>query len=90
MSWHSRWKKPGPDPFAKPEPIGKVFGCFTVVRSVEPDAHYGLRALVRCTRCGFEATKVLAQLRYAPPVSHRGCTAGQSSGKAGSDPGVTP
>lgn len=72
MSWHARWGKP--DPYAKPAKPGDVFGIFRVVRLAEPDAHYGLRAVVRCSHCGHERTSVLAQLRHAPPIGHRGCT----------------
>jgi hypothetical protein len=72
MSWHARWGRP--DPFAKPEKPGAVFGIFVVLEMVEPDAHYGYRARVRCARCGHERISVLAQLRHATPIRHRGCT----------------
>lgn len=71
MSWHARWGRK--DPFAKPANVGDRFGCFEVVRMAEPDAHYGLRAVVRCVACGTEQTRVLAQMRYRAPVRHRGC-----------------
>lgn len=73
MSWHGAWHKSKPDPFAKPARPGDQFGCYDVVRHVEPDAHYGLRVLVRCRACGGERVMVLAVLRYAPPKRHRGC-----------------
>jgi hypothetical protein len=64
MSWHGRWGKV--DPFAKPAKPGSRFGCFSVVKMAEPDAHYGLRALVKC-QCGAESVRVLAQIRWRKP-----------------------
>lgn len=73
MSWHARWGKR--DPFAKPAKVGDAFGIFEVIdTSTKPDPHYGLRARVRCIRCGHERVSVLAQLRYRPPLTHRGCS----------------
>lgn len=82
MSWHGRWRKGQVDPFAKPAKPGEAFGCFVVVAMVEPDAHYGLRARVRCARCGHERISVLAKLRHQPRESHRGCTAKLAGGVA--------
>lgn len=74
MSWHARWRKT--DPYAKPAVIGQRFGIFEVVdTSPKPHPHYGLQARVRCVYCGLERVSVLAQLRHATPVGHRGCTA---------------
>jgi hypothetical protein len=73
MSWHGVHRPDQLDPFAKPEPIGKRFGCFEVFCPAEPDAHYGLRAHVRCVECGHKEIRVLAQLRHNPPKRHRGC-----------------
>jgi len=79
MSWHGKWRPGDPDPFSKPAKAGDTFGCFVVVRLAVPDAHYGLRAIVRCSACGHERTSVLAQLRHNPPKTHRGCSTGQVS-----------
>lgn len=74
MSWHGRWNKKDPDPFAKPAEIGDRFGIFKVVNtSVSPHPHYGIRVLVECVHCGHERTSVLAEIRHRNPLSHRGC-----------------
>lgn len=72
MSWHARWGNR--DPFAKPAKVGDRFGIFEVVdTSPLPDPHYGIRAKVRCVRCGHERVSVLAKLRHEEPGTHRGC-----------------
>ncbi len=72
MIWHARWGRSNPQ--AKPAKIGDVFGIFEVIDTAPlPDPHYGIRAKVRCSRCGCERVSILAQLRHKPPVSHRGC-----------------
>jgi hypothetical protein len=77
MSWHGR--NGGKDPSAKLAKAGDALGCWRVVRHVEPDAHAGLRVLVRCTHCKAEQVRVLTQLRYEQKrgglTTHRGCTA---------------
>ncbi len=73
MSWHGRWGRRR-DPFAKPAKVGDRFGIFEVVDvSPLPHPHYGIRAKVRCVRCGHERVDILAQLRHRPPSNHRGC-----------------
>lgn len=67
MSWHGAWHKGKPDPFAKPVATGTRFGCLEVVAMAVSDAHYGLRARMRCLLCGDESTRVIAQVRYKAP-----------------------
>jgi hypothetical protein len=73
MSWHGRWDKSRPDPYAKPAKPGDVFGVWTVVRMAKTHPRYGLCALVRCCRCGFQRDYTLSQLRYKEPTRHQGC-----------------
>lgn len=73
MSWHGVHRKGQTDPFSKPAKKGDRFGIWKVVRMVEPDAHYGLRACVTCVDCSAVQTVVLAQVRHRKPTTHRGC-----------------
>lgn len=76
MSWFSVHRPDQPDPHSKPAKPGDAFGIFVILAMVASHPHYGLRARVRCSLCGFERIDVLAQLRHHVPKTHRGCTGG--------------
>ena len=74
MSWHGKWHPEKVDPFSKPAKAGDVYGTFTVTtKKMIAHPHYGIRVQVKCSRCGMKKVCVLAQLRSAPPKTHRGC-----------------
>ena len=43
--------------------IGDVIGGFVISSMADPDRQYGARAYVRCSVCGVEYLRTLAQLR---------------------------
>jgi hypothetical protein len=53
--------------------IGDIHGIWQIVRIAEPDAHSGIRAEVKCVKCGKTEIKVVAKIRYSKPQVHRGC-----------------
>ena len=73
MSWRGRWDKSRPDPYSKPAAPGETFGVWTVVRMSTTHPRYGLRALVRCSVCGYRRDYTIALLRFKRPKRHKDC-----------------